>query len=165
MSLTRRVTVEADDLRKIGGTTSPSGHAGGTSFICDSRTANIEEILLRNILAMSGHKIVSISDFCWVIEGDPDEHVDIEFVTDYPWEAYAKRFSADTVEDTAAIDAEKTHRDAIILAALRSLQCRLGHCEGNTDAALNELLEEAGLSVDALTEEMIDDVCYHVNCE
>ena len=47
------VEVQADDIRKIGGTIC-EGDNGFTHFLCDTATANIEEILLRSILKCFG---------------------------------------------------------------------------------------------------------------
>ena len=79
-----------EDIKKIGNTTSQTDD-GGTSFICNVDTANIEEILLRNILELFGdYKILSSEDFIWESDHDIVEWdlIDIEFKTNLPWEIY-----------------------------------------------------------------------------
>jgi len=72
------------DLEKIGYQTYPNDN-GTTNFICDVNTANIEEILLRNILELFDSEILSAVDF---FTGNDDEQIDIEFRTNLPWETY-----------------------------------------------------------------------------
>lgn len=56
------------------------------TVICYGKTANIEEILLREILALFGdYKIVQISE----INGG-DDMCDVQFITNFPWEEYKK---------------------------------------------------------------------------
>ena len=83
------------DLKKIGHTAYgmdwwPINH-DETEFltiICDGRTARVEEILLREILALFGdYKIVKTLD----VEG-VYEMCDVEFVTNFPWEEYQKLY-------------------------------------------------------------------------
>ena len=58
------VEVQADDIRKIGGTIC-EGDNGFTHFLCDTATANIEEILLRSILKCFGddYRILATETF------------------------------------------------------------------------------------------------------
>lgn len=71
------LTLEKSDLKKIGHTL--FSEDGNVAIVCDLATANIEEILLRNVLKCFGdYKIVSTED-C-----DDDS---IEYVTNLPYEA------------------------------------------------------------------------------
>lgn len=82
------------DLKKIGHTAYgrewwPINHdeTEYLSIICEVRTANIEEILLRNILELFGdYEIVKTFD----VDGADGECFDVEFVTNLPWEEYLK---------------------------------------------------------------------------
>jgi hypothetical protein len=82
------VTVTTDDLKLIGHTI--YGNQGDLCFVCPPETSDIQKILLRSILAITGHKILIERDFPWRIQGQPEHHCDIEFVTDYPWDTYRK---------------------------------------------------------------------------
>lgn len=75
-----------EDLHKIGNT-AYYDESGRFCIICDSKTANIEEILLRNILELFGdYEIKETND--WIEDGEfPDS---IQFVTNLPWEEYMK---------------------------------------------------------------------------
>jgi|19_taG_2_1085344.scaffolds.fasta_scaffold09715_3 hypothetical protein len=84
------VTVTAEDMKRIGHTT--YGKGGLTRFVCSPETSNVEAILLRSILDITGHTILQEEDFPWCIEGQPEHHCDIEFVTNYPWDLYKERF-------------------------------------------------------------------------
>ena len=82
------IEVEKEDIRKIGNVW--SNENGFLAIICDGETANIEEILLRNVLKCFGEEyhIVSAEDFIWD-EDDYDEwDFDIEFITNLPYEVY-----------------------------------------------------------------------------
>lgn len=75
------ITVEQSDIKKIGYTIYGVEENKCTAFICDSRTANIEEILLRNILKTFG-------DY-EIIDTDEDaEFEDIIFITNLPYKQY-----------------------------------------------------------------------------
>ena len=76
------LTVEKEDIKKIGHTT--YGEGGNTAIICGIDTANIEEILLRNILKCFGneYEIVSSEDYNGYGEDD------ILFLTNLPFETY-----------------------------------------------------------------------------
>lgn len=78
------VQVEKTDIKKIGNTA--YNEDGFLAIICDSDTANIEEILLRNILKCFGeeYKVISAEDFEW----DGVEGCDICFTTNLPYELF-----------------------------------------------------------------------------
>ena len=75
------VVVEFGDILNIGHTASQEN--GKLVFLCDVRTANIERILLRNILSIKGYSIVSVDDFVW-----NNGEVDVQFTTDMDWSEY-----------------------------------------------------------------------------
>ena len=82
------IEVEKEDIGKIGNTW--YNEDGFLAITCDGETANIEEILLRNVLKCFGEEyhIVSSKDFIWH-EDDFDEwDFDIEFITNLPYEVY-----------------------------------------------------------------------------
>lgn len=86
----KQLSVYKTDIKKIGGTACENFDdenisPGGTSIFCDVRLANIEEILLREILDLYGYKIVESMD-----HGDWDdmENFQIRYVTDMPWKEY-----------------------------------------------------------------------------
>ena len=66
------IQVEKEDIRKIGNVW--SNEDGFLAIICNGDTANIEEILLRNVLKCFGEEyhIVSSKDFIWQ-DDDYDE--------------------------------------------------------------------------------------------
>ena len=82
------VEVQADDIRKIGGTIC-EGDNGYTHFLCDTATANIEEILLRSILKCFGddYRILAAEDFYW-----DDDEIQIELKTNFPWSLYQELY-------------------------------------------------------------------------
>lgn len=91
------VQVEKNDIKKIGNTA--YNEDGFLAIICDSDTANIEEILLRNILKCFGeeYKIVSAEDFEW----DGVEGCDICYTTNLPYELFEEVWhSEDSVSST-----------------------------------------------------------------
>ena len=73
------VVVRFDDLDKIGHTMFERD--GKLHILANPETAGIESILLRNILAIKGYSIVAEQDFVW-----KDGTIDVEFVTDMPYE-------------------------------------------------------------------------------
>lgn len=75
------VVVEFADLSRIGHTI--MGENGKLVLLCSQYTANIEHILLRNILAIKGYSIVSVDDFIWN-NGD----VSVQFTTDMPYSEF-----------------------------------------------------------------------------
>lgn len=79
--------VEKSDIKNIGHTVFEED--GNTVIICDIRTVNIEEILLRNILKCFGddYEITSADDY-WYETEDGDEDVDIIFTTNLPYKEY-----------------------------------------------------------------------------
>lgn len=80
-----------EDLNKIGNTKSSKN--GFLCIICNSETANIEEILLRNILKLFGeYEILEINDFAWSEEDADNLKFDIEMITNMPKEVYNKEF-------------------------------------------------------------------------
>ena len=81
------ITVEKADIKKIGNTAFEQD--GNLSIVCNGDTANIEEILLRNILKCFGddYKVVSAEDDIWVnVKGE--EVYDILFTTNLPYELF-----------------------------------------------------------------------------
>jgi hypothetical protein len=82
-----------EDLNRIGNT--KSSQNGFLCIICNSETANIEEILLRNILKLYGeYEIIEINDFAWSEEYADNCKFDIEMLTNMPIELYNKEFNA-----------------------------------------------------------------------
>jgi hypothetical protein len=80
-----------EDLNKIGNTKSSKN--GFLCIICNSETANIEEILLRNILKLFGeYEILETNDFAWSEEDADNLKFDIEMITNMPKEVYNKEF-------------------------------------------------------------------------
>ena len=81
------IEVEKEDIRKIGNTWCDED--GFLTIICDCKTANIEEILLRNVLKCFGEEyhIVRSEDFIWQ-DDDGDDVYEIEFITNLPYEKY-----------------------------------------------------------------------------
>ena len=75
------VVVEFGDILNIGHTASQENCK--LIILCDVRTANIEHILLRNILSIKGYSIVSVDDFVW-----DNGAVDVQFTTDMDWSEY-----------------------------------------------------------------------------
>ena len=82
------IEVEKEDIRKIGNVW--SNENGFLAIICDGETANIEEILLRNVLKCFGEEyhIVSAEDFIWDEDDYDERDFDIEFITNLPYEKY-----------------------------------------------------------------------------
>lgn len=78
---------EKSDICKIGHTGFNEG--GKTTILCNIGTANIEEILLRNILKCFGenYKIVESKQLVY------PQTTDIEFVTNLPYELYSQTCS------------------------------------------------------------------------
>ena len=71
------------DLRKIGHTMFPKN--GLLTIVCNLETANIEEILLREILLEFGnYHITDSEDFEWEMDGVEN----IIFYTNLPWDLY-----------------------------------------------------------------------------
>ena len=81
------IEVEKEDIRKIGNTW--YNEDGFLAITCDGETANIEEILLRNVLKCFGkeYHIVSAEDFIWQ-DDDGDDVYEIEFITNLPIEKF-----------------------------------------------------------------------------
>lgn len=85
MDACRSIVVYKKDIKKIGHTT--YGEEGKTIFVCNVKLANIEEILLREILNLFGYNITDTRDR--ILGENPHwEQVDIEFITDMPWDEY-----------------------------------------------------------------------------
>ena len=82
------IEVEKEDIRKIGNVW--SNEDGFLAIICNGDTANIEEILLRNVLKCFGEEyhIVSSKDFIWPDDDYDEWDFDIEFITNLPYEKY-----------------------------------------------------------------------------
>lgn len=82
-----------EDLNRIGN--SKGEQNGFLCIICNSETANIEEILLRNILKLFGeYEIIEINDFAWSEEDADNFKFDIEILTNMPIDVYNKEFNA-----------------------------------------------------------------------
>ena len=82
-----------EDLNRIGNTTGEQN--GFLYIICNSETANIEEILLRNILKLFGeYEIIEINDYAWSEEDADNFKFDIEILTNMPIDVYNKEFNA-----------------------------------------------------------------------
>jgi hypothetical protein len=76
-----------EDLNRIGNTKYEKN--GFLCIICNIKTANIEEILLRNILKLFGeYKILETNDFAWSEEDAENWKFDIEMLTNMPIEVY-----------------------------------------------------------------------------
>lgn len=82
------IQVEKEDISKIGYTGYKEN--GFLAIICNGDTANIEEILLRNVLKCFGEEyhIVSSKDFIWQDDDYDEWDFDIEFITNLPYEKY-----------------------------------------------------------------------------
>ena len=80
------IQVEKEDISKIGHTW--YNEDGFLAITCDCETANIEEILLRNVLKCFGEEyhIVRSEDFIW--QNNDDDVYEIEFITNLPYETY-----------------------------------------------------------------------------
>lgn len=78
------ISVEKKDLLGVGNTFFSKN--GNLVILCDIQTANIEEILLRNILLEFNkeYKIINKEDFEWQ-NGDKQ----IEFITNMPWDEFS----------------------------------------------------------------------------
>lgn len=86
------LTVNKNDIRNIG--TTSFNDNGFYCIICESNTANIEEILLRSILLCFGdYKIVETSD-CNL--NDDDNDIFIEFKTNLPWDMVEEALESQT---------------------------------------------------------------------
>jgi hypothetical protein len=82
-----------EDLNRIGN--SKGEQNGFLCIICNSETANIEEILLRNILKLFGeYEIIEINDYAWSEEDADNFKFDIEILTNMPIDVYNKEFNA-----------------------------------------------------------------------
>lgn len=83
------IEVKKGDINRIGNTW--YNEDGFLAIICSVETANIEEILLRSILKCFGknYHIVVSEDFIWPNE-DGEDVIDIQFITNLPYEMYEK---------------------------------------------------------------------------
>ena len=79
------LSVYKSDIKNIGHTIceefAHNKQTGKTCFICDVKTANIEEIILREILVLYGYKIEDTRDY-------DDGDINVIFATDMPWKEY-----------------------------------------------------------------------------
>lgn len=84
MNDTMNVQVEKADIKKIGNTA--FNQNGNLAIICNCDTANIEEILLRNILKCFGdeYKIVGEGDLVW----ENKDLVDTIYETNLPYDMF-----------------------------------------------------------------------------
>lgn len=80
------IKLRRSDISKVGHTVYQI--EGRAIFICNLETANLEEIILRSILADMGFVIIESADY--FPHGDMNEKPDIEFLTDMPWNEYDK---------------------------------------------------------------------------
>lgn len=84
---TVNITVIPSDIRNIGnakqGCKIDDSGIEYTAFYCNLETANIEEILLRNILSLYDYRIVEVNDFPGPLNADC-----IQFKTNMPWDEY-----------------------------------------------------------------------------
>ena len=92
----RNIEVNKHDLLKIGNSMIGDDN-GNTVIICNGKTANIEEILLRNILKEFGdeYKILGVYDFYWGEEYAKNFNADIRFVTNLPYSIVTDLFNID----------------------------------------------------------------------
>jgi len=86
----KSLTVYKKDIHNIGHTAfgedaTKDEQVGGTTFVCDIKLANIEEILLREILSLYGYKITETRDR---FHDDEWKRVDIDFVTNMPFKEF-----------------------------------------------------------------------------
>jgi len=80
------LTLRVSDLKSIGHTTYQGKQ--GTNFVCSLDLANIEEIILRNIITHVGYEVDNGTDrFSKEDLEFPDE---IEFATTLPWDEYQR---------------------------------------------------------------------------
>lgn len=80
------MNIEKKDIMKIGHT-AYHNEEGMLCIITAIQTANIEEILLREILRCFGdYKIIDSMDSWW--NGHEEDAPDIKFITNLPWEIY-----------------------------------------------------------------------------
>lgn len=83
--------LEKSDLERIGFMTSETSD-GHTSFMCNPSSANIEYILLRNVLRLFGeYSIIQIEDEIFSTDGDDF----VVYVTNLPWSIYTSMFCKD----------------------------------------------------------------------
>ena len=81
-----------DDLNRIGNTKFEEN--GFLCIICNSETANIEQILLRNILKLFGkYEILKVNDYAWNEEDAENWKFDVEILTNMPIEVYNIEFN------------------------------------------------------------------------
>lgn len=79
-----KLVVDCNAIGMIGNTTCNDN--GFTTFICDSKTANVEVFLLKYILQCFGdYEVLSENDFVW-----ENDNVDIEVKTNLPWDMFNK---------------------------------------------------------------------------
>jgi len=81
----KSLEVYKSDIQKIGHTKYGDKEENRTVVVCDVKFANLEEILLREILKLYGYKIVETRDR---IHDEDWKHVDIDFITDMPFDEY-----------------------------------------------------------------------------
>lgn len=80
---TGQIILKESDLLNIGHTSMNVDDK--VKFICSSKTFSIELILLRSILAITGHKIINQGDFLW-----DNNTCDWFFQTNFPYVIYEK---------------------------------------------------------------------------
>ena len=83
------IEVTKEDIKNIGYACYNEG--GFLAIMCDGKTSNIEEILLRSILKCFGdeYKVIKAEDYKW--ENDEGKEVyEILFFTNLPYELFVK---------------------------------------------------------------------------
>ena len=92
----RNIEVNKHDLLKIGNSRIGDDN-GNTVIICNEKTANIEQILLRNILKEFGdeYKILEVDYFNWNEEDAKNFNAGIGFVTNLPYSIATDLFKID----------------------------------------------------------------------
>lgn len=79
---------EKSDIHRIGHTGINEG--GNTAILCNLDTANIEEILLRNILKCFGENYKIVERLDYPQTADIEQVEAIEFITNLPFEFYSQ---------------------------------------------------------------------------
>jgi hypothetical protein len=86
-SRSKSLVVTTEDLQKIGHTSFGTDD-GFLAILCSGDTCNIEGILLREILSLTGHTITNEDDFIW-----ESGQCDWKYTTSIPWTEYMERES------------------------------------------------------------------------
>lgn len=141
------VQVEKADIKKIGNTA--FNQNGNLAIVCNGDTANIEEILLRNILKCFGeeYKVISSEDNIWVnVKGE--EVYDILFTTNLPYELFEEVWhSEDSDAGTMPNTPKKTNKIVksiltIIMLVFIGLAANAQEVHGYGNVIANKLSEK-----------------------